>query len=192
MAHPQCKRRRRSFVSFRSVTDVAEFTKVLSEDCVPGDGTDLAIGLGKLKWRGEKPLILRRPEQCVEDAAYLPIEKREEILKRAIGSVQYELTAPSHRKDTANIMQLRKDAKEDLQEPPMMMPTSYRQALERAFKLADTVRKAHLKPDTLLSPKIAKTKVRFPGLARPPPSPCCSRRREKENAANAQLEAPVL
>lgn len=179
-----CGRRRRERITFCASAEVAEFSKAISLDSVPGDGTHLAVGLGSLTWKGRAPLITKRPTKPVEESVYLPIEERERMMMIALGPGQYHQTVTHHLEETAQLIQRRQKAVEDPREPPQLMPTSYEQACDRAQKVAEAVRTAAV--DLQLSPKIAKARLT---LARPP-SPCFSSRNRE--AVDAMTKLPAV
>jgi len=176
-----CSRRHGKRVTFRASVEVTEYSKAIGHDSVPGDGTDLAVGLGRPTWNGLAHLSFARRAKRVDECAYLTIEQRAQQLKESMGHTRYQKAVTRHCRETAQVMQWRKEAVEDSKEPPQLMPTSYREARDRALKVAAEARAAAAHSDLLLLPSSARVSFAAGVLVGAPPeiSPRCQKVRSK-------------
>lgn len=132
--------RRRSFgerVTFHASVEVNEYSRAFGHDSIPGDGTDLAIGLGIRRTTTSAPLAKTCQQQArprVEDNVYLPIEDRQRILAASLQIVEESSLFLKHRTDVNKVHAQRAEAMDDEKEPRMLMPTSYEEARERALR----------------------------------------------------------
>lgn len=151
----RCARRSGRRITFQGLVEVTEFSRAVSHDAVPGDHTDLAVGLGRPVGEGLLPLAREnRPLRRVEEHCYLPIELRTRILTEAIGQKRSHKVIALHRKRMHQTIAWRAESvTEDsfLKEPHELMPTSYQQAKERAWKVAAEARAAAAEKDSLFA-----------------------------------------
>jgi len=71
------------------------------------------------------------------------------MLKKSMGHDRFNKAVGGHRYETAEVIQLRKEAIEDTKEPPELMPVSYQDAKDRAQKVAAEVRRTAVTSDSL-------------------------------------------
>jgi hypothetical protein len=129
---------------------VVEFSRAIAPDAVPGDDTDLAVGLGRPMLKSLAPLISKKePGRRIEEHCYIPFGDREKILTQAMGPKRALKVMSKHRRKTQQVMAWREEAKEDAKEPHELMPTSYQEAKERAWKVAAEARAAAAESDSL-------------------------------------------
>lgn len=141
---------------------MTSFSRAVAHDAVPGDQTELAIGLGRPIWKGLAPLAARKkPGRRVEDHCYLPLESREKILKEVMGPKRAHKVIAWHCKRTKQVLMQRKQSNEDSKEPPELMPGSYREAQERAWKVAAEVRAAAAESDSLFGASALMSSMPF-------------------------------
>lgn len=129
-------------VTFRASVEVTEYSKTFGHDRVPGDGSYLSVGLGKATWSGLLPLAPHHHGKRPDTLSYLPEEKRAGMLRASMGHDRFNEAVACHRRETAEVIRLRKEALEDSKDPPDLMPVSYQEARERALKVAAEARDA--------------------------------------------------
>jgi hypothetical protein len=185
-----CVGRQGKRITFGSNVEVTGFSRALGRDGVPTDGTFLAMGLGKAVWKRLAPLARKKPRGVVlDDVSYLSVEERETALMDSMGSSRFLKVADRHRFRTAQVIKQRQEAMDDEKEPPMLMPTSYQIARERALKVSAEA-STPSEPDLLLLAKDAM--VNFAVAVKAPLSPIVSPKKRKFKQAFTQKKCPFL
>jgi len=134
-------RRKGKHITFQNSIEVVKFSRAIGRDAVPGDNTDLAVGLGRPIWKGSLPIAGKRKRGWqLEEHCYLQLESRSKMLMEAMGQRRSLEVMAWHRKKTRQVIRWRAEAMNDSKSPPEMMPRSYREAKERALKVAAEVR----------------------------------------------------
>jgi hypothetical protein len=128
-------------VKFKEVVNVTEFSRRLGGDVVPGDGTIVTMSLGKPVARTTIPLAAEpspgRPS--IEERAWVPCHERVKLLKKAMGAKRYFASWHRHRYLIQQIRASRKRTNADKVDF-QYMPTSLREAQERAKKISSEVK----------------------------------------------------
>jgi hypothetical protein len=146
----RCAKRKGTRITFKAEVEVVEFSRTIAPDAVPGDDTDLAVGLGRPMLKGFAPLISKKkPGRRIEEHCYIPFGDREKILTQAMGPKRALKVMSKHRRKTQQVMAWREEAKQDPKEPHELMPSSYQEAKERAWKVAAEARAAAAESDSL-------------------------------------------
>jgi hypothetical protein len=123
------------------------FSRAIGRDTVPGDDTDLAVGLGRPIWKGIAPMAgKRKAGWLLEEHCYLTLDVRSKMLIESMGHKRSLKVMAWHRKKTKQVMKWRDESKNDSKEPAELMPGSYREARERALKVAAEARAPHRGP----------------------------------------------
>jgi len=134
-------RRQGKRITFQNSIEVVKFSVAIGRDAVPGDNTDLAVGLGRPIWKGTLPIAgKRKPGWQLEDHCYLRVESRSKMLMESLGQSRSLEVMSLHRKKTRQVIRWRAEAMNDSKTPPELMPRSYHEARERAAKVAAEVR----------------------------------------------------
>lgn len=128
-------------ISFDNSVDVAEFTRRLNRDTMPGDGTTVTMGLGRLYRRTSTALGPGSPppnKAPVEERAWLTSAQRVQVLRKDMGDKRFFGAWASCRRETLRLKAARcksRAEKTDFR----AMPTSFKEARARADRLAAEV-----------------------------------------------------
>lgn len=118
-------------ISFYSLAEVIEYSTVIGDDVVPGDGTELAVALGNPTCQRVVPVV-RKHAKPVDEISWLTVQQRQFRLRESMG----EASMARHCEEVAQVIEQRKESVGDSEEPQELMPVSYAQARDRALKVA--------------------------------------------------------
>jgi len=150
--HVRCVRQSGKRITFQDSIEVTEFSRAVGHDAVPADETELAIGLGRPVRKCLAPLAAKKkPRRRVEEHCYLPLELRAKLLAEVMGRKRSRKVIALHCKKTKQVIMWRKEANQDSKEPAELMPGSYQEAQERAWKVAAEARAAAAESDSLFA-----------------------------------------
>jgi len=159
-------------VTFKGAVRVQEYARRLDGGgTVPGDGSKLTMGLGRLvraTWAPLQPAAARgvaRPP--VEETAWVPSNERVKLLRQAMGEVAFLQAWLRHRREVVQIRRSRALAKKDPEEQHFM-PSSLAEAQTKAKALHLELRRPkHLQA---MLPATPAADAEQPGTP-PPPLP---------------------
>lgn len=150
-------RRRRQRVSqrvvFRNTIVVTEFARLLDGGgTIPGDGTNVTLGLGRPLRSTFAPLgvqpFRKRP---IEESAWVPNRERVRLLRKSMGDARYFGAWAKRRWEVARIRRSRHESTCDPKDR-ILMPSSLREAQERAFDLQVSIATTVMAPSPLKPP----------------------------------------
>jgi len=139
--------RARRRVTFRRTANLLEFSRTLDGGgTIPGDGTVLTLGLGKLLRTRRAPLLnrkssdLRRP---IEERAWVSPARRAKLLRASMGDSRFFAAwVRGYRREAVQIRASRKECNSH-DKDRLLMPVSFEDARERALELSKEVRFEH-------------------------------------------------
>jgi len=166
-----CAKRARGRVTWRRTVQVAEFARTLDGGgTVPGDGSKVTLGLGRQLRVSAAPLVARRPagEAPIEERAWVPSCERVRLLRASMGDARYTAAWLRHREEVVRMARTRKQSNEEDPKDRLLMPTSFKEARQRAEALGRFASEGgssscDLKPQKILPPTLLK-KVPYSSL----------------------------
>jgi len=168
-----CGKRARGRVTFARTVQVTEFARALDGGgTVPGDGSRVTLGLGRRLRVTSAPLICARPvgERPIEERAWVPSCERVRLLRAFMGDARYTAAWLRHREEVVRVARTRKQSNEEDLKDRLLMPTSFKEARQRAEALGRLAREEEasccdLKPHKLIpSAPLKPYKARCSGL----------------------------
>lgn len=124
-------------ISFRRRVEVAEYARCLSRDTVPGDGTIVTMGLGRLLRRTSAALARVPPpgKAPLEESAWLPGAERVRLLRRSMGDKRFFGAWVHSRRTTIRVLAERSQSRKNIFDQVPMASSQY-EAKMRADILA--------------------------------------------------------
>lgn len=204
-----CAKRARGRVTWRRTVQVAEFARTLDGGgTVPGDGSKVTLGLGRQLRVSAAPLVARRPagEAPIEERAWVPSCERVRLLRASMGDARYTAAWLRHREEVVRTARTRKQSNEEDPKDRLLMPTTFKEARQRAEALGRLASEGgssscDLKPQKILPPTPLKKvpysslftrRNKAPRAASGKPRPQALKRRLQivEDTSSADLSPP--
>lgn len=164
-------------VSFKSTVSVREYRRLLDGGgTVPGDGSSVTLGLGRLVAKSIAPLLHDRPpsQRPIEERSWMPSSKRVRMLRQSMGDNVFFGLWARRRWEVARIKRSRKRCNSD-DTDCAMMPESSGEAEGRAAALhEEVVRSSRREP-----PQRARAVSRAITILASPPKTCRSPRKSQ-------------
>lgn len=165
-------------VSFKSTVSVREYRRLLDGGgTVPGDGSSVTLGLGRLVAKSSAPLLHDRPsnKRPIEERSWVPSGKRVHMLRKAMGDNVFFGMWARRRWEVARIKRSRKRCNSDDRDS-VLMPESVGEAEDRAAALHEEVVRSNRR-ETPQRASAAPRAVTM--LASPPKTTCSPRKRQR-------------
>eukprot|EP00930_Biecheleria_cincta_P004679 TRINITY_DN10559_c0_g1_i1.p1 TRINITY_DN10559_c0_g1~~TRINITY_DN10559_c0_g1_i1.p1 ORF type:complete len:329 (+),score=53.18 TRINITY_DN10559_c0_g1_i1:215-1201(+) len=130
-------RRRKQRLSWNHSVQVCSFSRRLGGgDAVPFDGSVIALGLGSLVERSESRLA--SSGVMSDQISWMPAEQREKVLADAMGGERFARARAQQGPELQQLLERRQSSKQDGKDMSLM-PTSWKEALDRASQLSAEV-----------------------------------------------------